>query len=101
MHRDTINLAEITLDVVDNGTVQVFRKSPSASSWSAMPYYRGGVSYNYSYEVGEVQIEVSYNNPSPINVGDSDFKIVVIPPAELSKGINTKNYQLLEALYSI
>lgn len=101
MHRDTINLTEITSDVVDNGTVQIFRKETSASSWTAMPYYRGGISYNYSYDVGNVYIEVSYNNPNPINIGDSDFKIVVIPTPELRRGINIKNHQLLEALYGI
>lgn len=101
MHRDTIDLNEVTLDVINNGTVQLFRKTPSDIPWIAMPYYRGGISYNFSKVVGEIQIEASYNNSSPINIGDSEFKIVVIPPAAMIEGVDHSNYQALQAVYGL
>jgi len=101
MHRDTLSLSEIDLEVVDDGTVQLFRRTPSSSVWSAMPYYRGGLAYNFSYEIGEIQIEVSYNNSAPIGVGDSEFKVVVIPPAAMIDGVDHSDYEALEAVYGI
>ena len=101
MHRDTLSVPEIDNSVVMDGTIQVFRKASTASAWLAMPYNRGGISYNYSYSNGEVQLELSYSNSTPIAFGNSDFKVVVIPSSSLVKNMDYKNHEMLQAVYGI
>ena len=111
-HRDTLNVTQITNDVMLDGTVQVFFNSATFSSdpnaWTPMPSSDLGVTFNYHVALGEIRIDINYINgpsgtgqPQAIPIGDFDFKVVVIPPASLVKNMDYKNHEMLQALYGI
>jgi hypothetical protein len=103
-HRDTLLLADITQEVVDDGTIQVFRKSIEAGaspSYNAMPYSRGGIGFNYAFTLGEVQLEISYGNNAPIALSNAEYKVVVIPPAQLVKGTEGMEWEELKQIYRL
>jgi hypothetical protein len=111
-HRETLAVSQVTNEVMTGGTVQVFFNSATFSSdpnaWTPMPSSDLGISFNYHVALGEIRIDINYingpdanGNPDPIQIGDYDFKVVVIPPANLVKGMNYKNLEMLEAVYGI
>lgn len=111
-HRDTLAVPEITADVMQDGTIQAFFNSDVFSdtsiSWTPMPYSDGGVTNNYNYVQGSVNVEVTYvlppgqgGGPQVFPIGDYTYKIVVIPPASLIQGMNYEDHEMLQAVYGI
>ena len=77
----TITVSGITQSVVDKGTVQVFVGDGTGKQWGALPLSYGTVQFNYSFLVGQVEIEITLSSGAvPNNPGGQQFKIVVIPP---------------------
>ena len=101
MHRDTLLIPEIDAAVMDSGTVQLFTKESTNNNWNAMPYFRNGQAYNYAIGTGEVPIEISYNDTAAISIPESDYKVVVIPPASMLLGVDYNNFDELKSVYGI
>ncbi len=96
------NVSGITSSVVSNGSVMVFLGNTAQTTWSALPFSYQSVEFNYFYSLGQVTISVTLNSGSaPSNPGGIPFKIVVIPPAMIKQGVNTKNYSEVKAVYNL
>lgn len=95
---------EITSDVINGGTVQVFEGNASSGSsiWYSMPYSYTGIEHSYSISLGNVEVEFTRSDGTvPTTPGAYQFKVVVIPPAIVKKHPNTNwnNYkELMNAL---
>lgn len=95
-----ISAPPITQDVAENGTIQMFIEEQG--SYMALPLIISNIQFNYGYEVGEVGILVTLADGSvPSNPGGMTFKLVVIPPANLVKGVDHTNYDMLETVYEL
>lgn len=99
MHRDTLLIGDIDAAVLDSGTVQLFTKGTTANNWIAMPYYRNGQAYNYAVGIGEIPIEISYNDTGAVVLPSADYKAVVIPSASILLGIDYNNFEELKSAY--
>lgn len=112
--RDTLSVAGITQNVVDNGMVQVYQKRTDSTSWDALPFsyiaFLGGqpttLTFQAGYNVGEVYLSgtnsINANvTPGDVYPGDRDFKIVVIPSTSLVEGVDVNNYEELKMVYGI
>ena len=98
----TANLTatDITQEVVDGGSVQMF--FGSSGGWVAMPFALYDVEYNYAYGLQSTEISVTSGTQLQINnPGGQSFKLVIIPPASLVKNMDYKNHEMLQALYGI
>ena len=77
----------ITAAVVSKGAVSVYNEG-STGIWVAMPYQYFAtatvfIEYGYTYNQGNCRIWLQTSNASTINFsGESNFKIVVIPPQQ-------------------
>lgn len=103
-------VSQITQDVVDEGTIQVFRGGVSGE-WQALPYTSlvglsgGGATtfhYIFTYNVGVVNLRTFTGIGAPFPPSSNlDFKVVVIPPASLIEGMDYTNYEMMKAVYGI
>ena len=78
----TIDVPEITQDIIDNGGVEVYGGFFWESPWSALPlsYYENGrtIYFTYGIAVGKLTLRMHYStNAAPTAPGIS-FKVVVI-----------------------
>lgn len=99
--RDTLLVPDVTSEVISGGTVQVFRKPGSGSSWFALPYSSFAVNYLTSHSVGEVQLEINRTDGQQVQMADAEFKVVVIPPAAMIDGVDHGDFEALEAIYGL
>lgn len=77
----------ITQSVVDNGIVMVYLQD--GSSWIALPYTESSddiyvLSFNFSFQVGQIKIEVS-GFDDVYNWGTSDFNGLVVKTVVISE----------------
>lgn len=106
-----LTVPEITTEVFDQGTVQVFQRSVSDNAWNVMPFSNTiQISQNsyanyfirYSYTTGQVTVRAYLDIAAQLSFPEAiDFKVVVVPPAMLVEDIDYENHEMLEALYGI
>lgn len=104
----TKQMSQITQDIVNNGVVSVYVKASGSSVWEAMPTAIGDptgivLSLGYSYEVGKLNLFWTWNAPGQLsasNIGNNDFKVVVISGSALARhpNVNVRDYQQVEAI---
>lgn len=112
--RDTLNVLEITQEVVDNGAVILYQRRTDSTTWEVMPHsyiaFLGGqpttLTFQYGYNIGQLFLSgmnsLNANvTPGPVYPGNRSFKIVVIPPAAMIDGVDHSDYETLEAVYGI
>ncbi len=102
----TINMPEITEDVVNNGAVLCYRRAniPEYEAFEAMPITtlirEDGIQFTnelwYSHSVGKLDIDWWDSHPTdPIAPGyDMYFKIVILHPSSINKldGVDVNDY---------
>ena len=106
---NAINVPEITAEIVENGTVQVFQTedntSPASTTWRAMPYTNGVFSYSYSYNVGVIDliltVTVNGSVPTLVAAKDHTYKVVILPPASVLSGIDYSDYEAVKMVYGL
>lgn len=106
----SINVSQITQEVFDDGTVQVFRGGTNGE-WQALPYTSlvglqgGGATtfhYEYTFNVGVVNLRTFTGIGAPFPPSSNlQFKIVVIPPAMMVEEMDYNNHEMLQAVYGI
>ena len=98
------NDSDISSAVVSTGTMQVFIGDGTGTNWSAMPLSYQGTEFNYTYGVGQVQLQVTLSSgTAPTNPGGLQFKFVVIPSRSLiaNPNVNIKDYTSLQKVFNI
>lgn len=71
--------SEITQDVLDNGTVNVFY-SAGSNVWMGMPSQIQITQHNYDYGLGSLALFVTNSDlTAPANPSGGQYKIVIIP----------------------
>lgn len=106
---NSINVPQITAEIVERGTIQVFQTSdntnPQSTSWRAVPYTNAVFSYSYSYNVGIIDLilTVTVNGSAPTLAAarDHTYKVVIIPPAALLEGVDYDDYQAVKMIYGL
>lgn len=93
-----------------SAAVQVFFSTNSGVNWYAVPY-TAVASTNYfmgfATGIGVTEIQWTYNgvgngnDPNTFFGATCQFKIVVIPPAMIKKGVNYNDYSELKAVYNL
>ncbi len=74
------NITQITQDIVDNGSVEVFLKD-STGNWQALPFNIKNLQYMGDYQLGNVSVTAKNSKGTiPSNPSVQQFKVVVIPP---------------------
>lgn len=86
---------DITPEVLDSGTVEVFVGDGNGTSWSAIPRTAGLIWIDYSYHEEYAEVHVgNIFGANPGNPGEQEFKVVVIPPLqrEANPDVNWDDY---------
>ena len=111
-------VAEITQDVVDDGLVMVYQRQAPDTDWGALPFTynitlsSGGQTFNaiittqFSYDTDSLFLTNSNSLRANITnsatfPGDREYKVVIIPPANLVQGMNYEDHEMLQAVYGI
>lgn len=103
----TLTIAEITADVVKDGTIQVFQtqdnSSPDNTSWTGVPYSTSIINYYYSYSKGEVILIVDLANGQGITGLNIDlvYKVVVIPSTSKIEGVDYTSLEEIELVHNV
>jgi hypothetical protein len=97
-----IYVSQLTQNIVDYGTVQVFVQY--GTEWWAMPDINGINSMQYGYKLGYVSLLNSNSNGSlPINPGTKVFKVVVISQMKKKENPNVSwnNYNEVKKVLNL
>jgi hypothetical protein len=96
----SLNAAEITSDIVNNGTVMVYGGFFWGDPWSALPisYYESGRTVHFSYGIkqGSVTLRMHYSTNAAPTAPGIQFRVVVIKglavAAAKERGIDLSDY---------
>jgi hypothetical protein len=97
-YASSINMPEITADVVNSGVVMVYRQLTTGQnpSWIPLPDTYANVTTNFDFSIGNLTVySFRVNNTTPIAPTGMVVRIVVIPASYLKANPNTnwQNYQ--------
>ena len=97
-----IPFSEVTSDVVNTGTVQVFIQY--GSSWWALPDINGVNSTSFGFSTGLVKLlNVDSDGSATPNPGTQVFRIVVIPSRTMLEhpDVNFQDYEALKKVFHL